>query len=315
MPPTKLFISHASEDKVAFVRPLVEALEAAGFQVWLDEVSLKVGDSIWKGISDGLRECDFGVVVLSKNFMEESKTWPGNELDGMFAIESAAKKYILPIWLDVDFETVKSYAPLLVGRKAALSNSGIPNIVRELQIAVDTTTATKAFSAPESPTTRLKNHADELLGAARAKQMIDAPEGIKSVRDNLKDLLSSVRAAVEELQSTVDHFRLDLAAPNAERIHFTGPGSLRFGLYFNNHFTNSLRGAELRIHISQQTDAFDSSKFRSITLENYVPAFHPNGTPLWKSEHSESRFTNEQLQNRFMDSVVDAIISTTRSDG
>jgi hypothetical protein len=31
--------------------------------------------------------------------MEESKTWPGNELDGMFAIESAAKKFILPIWL------------------------------------------------------------------------------------------------------------------------------------------------------------------------------------------------------------------------
>lgn len=315
MQPTKLFISHASEDKVAFVRPLVEALEAAGFQAWLDEVSLKVGDSIWKGISDGLRESDFGVIVLSKHFMEESKTWPGNELDGMFAIESAAKKYILPIWLDVDVETVKGYAPILAGRKAALSTSGIPNIVRDLQIAVDTATATKAFSVPESPATRLKNHAEEIQGAARAKRMLESPEGMKLVRENLKELLASARTAAEELQSTVEDFPLKIAAPSQESLSFTGPRSLRFGLHFTNTFSNSLRGAFLRIHISQRTDAFDPSKFRSLTHEKYEPVFHPNGTPLWKAERSEIRFTNEQLQNRFMDSVVEAIISVTRSDG
>ena len=38
------FISHASEDKDDFVRPLVSALEAAGFDIWYDEFSLKVGD-------------------------------------------------------------------------------------------------------------------------------------------------------------------------------------------------------------------------------------------------------------------------------
>jgi hypothetical protein len=161
----------------------------------------------------------------------------------------------------------------------------------------------------------LKNHAEEILGAARAKKMIDSAEGMKSVRDNLKELLTSARAAVEELQSTVDHFRLVLAAPNAEGLSFTGPRNLHFGMHFTNTFTNSLQGAFLRIHISQQTDPFDRSKFRSITHEKYDPVFHPNGTPLWKSERSESRFTNEQLQSRFMDAVVNAIISVTKSDG
>ncbi len=312
MQPTKLFISHASEDKASFVRPLVDALEVAGFQVWLDEVSLKVGDSIWKGISDGLRDCDFGVIVLSPSFMAESKTWPGNELDGMFAIESALRKYILPIWLDVDFEMVKSYAPLLAGRKAALSKSGIPNIVRDLQIAVDTTTVTKAFTAPENPATRLKNLAEEIQGATRAKKMMETPEGMQRVRDNLKELLSSVRTAVEEVQSSAEYFRLVLATPEAESIQFTGIGNLRFGISFTNTFTNTMQGASLRIHIFRITHAFDPSKFHSFTLENYIPVFHPNGSPLWESEQSKFRFTNEQLQTRFMDAVVEAITSVTK---
>lgn len=242
--------------------------------------------------------------------MDESKTWPGNELDGMFAIESGAKKFILPIWLDVDFETVKSYAPVLAGRKAALSKSGISNIARDLQIAVETTTVTKSFSAFESPGNRLTKHAEEILSAARAKKMLDSPERMKLVRENLTELINSVRAAVEELQNTVDHFRLVLAAPEAEGLSFTGPRNLHFGI----RFTNTMQGAFLRIHISQGTDAFDRSKFRSITRDKYESVFHSNGTPLWKLERSESRFTYEQLQSYFMDPVVDAIISVTKGD-
>lgn len=144
--------------------------------------------------------------------------------------------------------------------------------------------------------------------------MLESLEGMKLVRENLKELLTSARAAVEELQSTVDHFPLKLAAPSEESLSFNGPRNLHFGLHYSNTFSNSLRGAILRIHISQQTDAFDRSKFRSLTHEKYEPAFHPNGTPLWKSEQSESRFTNEQIQSRFIDAVVNAIISVTKCD-
>lgn len=41
-----MFISHASEDKEDFVRPLAETLQQLGVNVWYDEFTLKVGDSL-----------------------------------------------------------------------------------------------------------------------------------------------------------------------------------------------------------------------------------------------------------------------------
>ena len=38
------FISHATEDKDRFVRPLAHALTALGAKVWYDEFSLKLGE-------------------------------------------------------------------------------------------------------------------------------------------------------------------------------------------------------------------------------------------------------------------------------
>jgi hypothetical protein len=40
------FISHAAEDKDAFVRPLAVALQSLGARIWYDEFSLRLGDSL-----------------------------------------------------------------------------------------------------------------------------------------------------------------------------------------------------------------------------------------------------------------------------
>lgn len=40
------FISHASKDKEQFVKPLAEELKDAGFNVWHDDFTLIVGDSL-----------------------------------------------------------------------------------------------------------------------------------------------------------------------------------------------------------------------------------------------------------------------------
>lgn len=307
MKPIQLFISHASQDKSSFVRPLAAALEAVGFRVWLDEVSLKIGDSIWKGISDGLRDSDFGVVVLSPSFMTESKTWPGNELDGMFAIESAAKKYILPIWLDVDFEKVKGYAPLLAGRVAALGSSGIPNIVRGLQIAVETSEVTKGFMTTQSTASRLKNLAEELRGSARAEQMFNSTEGRENFRDYVKLLFSSVQTVVEEIKNTDDTFGIRHKESDSDNLHFSGNGRLNFVLSFTNSVINSLQGAYLRMYITQSSRDFDRSNFRTLLCEEYLPVFLPNGSPLWESVQSKLKLTNEQLQDHFMNEVVEKV--------
>ncbi len=41
-----VFISHASEDKDAIVRPLATALRAGELRVWYDEFELRIGDSL-----------------------------------------------------------------------------------------------------------------------------------------------------------------------------------------------------------------------------------------------------------------------------
>jgi hypothetical protein len=52
---TKLLISHVSEDKEAFVKGLADALNAnPKFDVWYDDYSLRLGDSLLESITKGL---------------------------------------------------------------------------------------------------------------------------------------------------------------------------------------------------------------------------------------------------------------------
>ncbi|WP_250163224.1 toll/interleukin-1 receptor domain-containing protein [Psychrobacter sp. WY6] len=115
-----LFISHASEDKEEFVRPLAETLENLGVKVWYDEFTLRVGDSLRKNIDHGLINSRFGTVILSSSFC--SKNWTQYELDSMVAREMDGHKMILPIWHKVTKNEVMSFSPALAD-KVALNTS------------------------------------------------------------------------------------------------------------------------------------------------------------------------------------------------
>lgn len=129
----KLFISHASEDKDDFARPLAERL-GKNFDVWFDEQSLTIGDSLLQKIQEGLIESDYGVVILSPSFF--MKKWPQAELDGFFALEVQNKKRILPIWKDLAFNDVLRYSPIMAGRLAINADIGIDAVVNSIERAV-----------------------------------------------------------------------------------------------------------------------------------------------------------------------------------
>ncbi|MGO2393285.1 MAG: toll/interleukin-1 receptor domain-containing protein [Halomonas sp.] len=126
-----LFISHASEDKEEFVRPLAETLENIGVKVWYDEFTLKVGDSLRKSIDQGLVNSRFGTVILSSAFC--SKNWTQYELDSMVAREMNGHKMILPIWHKITKSEVINFSPALAD-KVALNTSlqSIEEIAGEL---------------------------------------------------------------------------------------------------------------------------------------------------------------------------------------
>lgn len=116
------FISHASEDKDDFVRPLVDALTSRGLKVWYDELSLEIGDSLPRKIDQGLGQSRFGIVVLSSGFF--SKEWPQYELDALVNKSIDGEKVILPIWRGVDHGKVSQYNYNLAD-KVAFSTSSL----------------------------------------------------------------------------------------------------------------------------------------------------------------------------------------------
>ena len=124
-----VFICHASEDKDGFVRPLANRLVQEHLEVWYDEFSLKLGDSLRQSIDRGLARSRYGIVVLSPNFF--LKNWPQRELDGLVARQMVGgEKVILPVWHGIGHEEICRHSPSLADLIAISSSKGIDEVVR-----------------------------------------------------------------------------------------------------------------------------------------------------------------------------------------
>lgn len=142
-----VFISHASEDKDEFVRPLAEALRERELRIWYDEWEVVVGDRLRQRIEDGLRRSRFGVVVLSPSFF--AKNWPKEELDGLATMEvNDGRDRILPVWLNVDRDAVAAYSLSLAGRAASLGSRGLNRAIEDILRAVERTPAVAVARQP-----------------------------------------------------------------------------------------------------------------------------------------------------------------------
>lgn len=111
-----VFISHASEDKDEVARPLAEALRNNGLSVWYDEFELKIGDSLRRKIDKGIANSNFGVIVISRDFI--SKGWTNYELDGLITRAVNGEQTMLPVWHNVTKREVINYSPSLADKLA-----------------------------------------------------------------------------------------------------------------------------------------------------------------------------------------------------
>lgn len=140
-----VFISHASEDK-PFVRELAQALEKEGLEVWYDEMTLTLGDSLRRSIDKGLAESRYGVVVLSPAFF--AKPWTQYELDGLVTREMKSSKTILPVWHEITDKDIARRSPALADKVAVSTSEGLSTVVREILRVVRPTA--KGFVVPSS---------------------------------------------------------------------------------------------------------------------------------------------------------------------
>jgi hypothetical protein len=122
-----VFISHASEDKDEVARPLAVALQNRGVSVWFDELSIAWGQPIHRAIETGIANAMFGLVIISRKFME--KQWTKAELDGLYGRqmgEPTGQGVILPVWHRVTADDVKQQLPMIAALKAL--NTGVSSI-------------------------------------------------------------------------------------------------------------------------------------------------------------------------------------------
>lgn len=126
-----VFISHASEDKDAVVRPLAVALVAEGLNVWYDEFELRIGDSLRRKIDKGLANSRVGLVVLSHSFI--AKGWTNYELDGIVTRSVSGEQVLLPIWHNISKQEVVAYSPSLADRVArSTATHTVEEIAKEI---------------------------------------------------------------------------------------------------------------------------------------------------------------------------------------
>ena len=94
----KIFISYSHKDfSVAY--DLNRDLRACGIDVWLDEHEIKVGDSIPFRISQGLKDSQYVVFLMSSNSVHSP--WVGREwLSAIMRDIAQEKTFLLPVLLD-----------------------------------------------------------------------------------------------------------------------------------------------------------------------------------------------------------------------
>lgn len=126
-----VFISHAYEDKEAIARDLANELKSLGLNVWFDEMSLRIGDSLRQKIDRGLASSRVGLVILSPNFI--SKGWTNYELDGIVTRSVTGEQILLPIWHNITKQQVMDYSPSIADKVArSTATHTVSEIAREI---------------------------------------------------------------------------------------------------------------------------------------------------------------------------------------
>ena len=110
-----VFVSHASEDKAAFVDDLVRALGERGVRVWYDSFEIALGDDFRRKMEQGLLGSRFAVVVLSPSFVQAGKYWTQAELSALLTSTRSRTKF-----------TTRSVGPSSSGRRAPRPSTTCP---------------------------------------------------------------------------------------------------------------------------------------------------------------------------------------------
>lgn len=143
------FVSHVHEDKADFVAELARELTRRGLRIWYDHDVLEVGDSVRMAIEKGLRASDFGIVVISPDFIR--KDWTNRELGGLLALEHGQKR-LLSVWHRVEHRQVLEHSPTVAGRMGVRSAVAVAGVADALCRSMRRGQVSQPSTEPEADT-------------------------------------------------------------------------------------------------------------------------------------------------------------------
>jgi hypothetical protein len=260
-----LFISHASEDKDAFVRPLAEALRKK-FDVWYDEYELRIGDSLRAKIDEGLRKADYGIVVLSPAFF--TKKWTQAELDGLLSLETSTHKLILPVWHQITLAEVTAQSPILAGRLAADGAKGISAVVDLIEQAISASGRTREVAVVNPGKEALLALTNSIVANEYERKRLNSVEGVQDVEAAGSQIVAKLESDVKSVNQDSGTQRFSIVAGRMpQTMSVRGPYGIGLYLDYNNNVINSARDADFSATIYFLTEEMQWNNTPAVTLE------------------------------------------------
>lgn len=203
-----VFISHSSLDKNSFVKPLVKELQSRNISVWFDEISIVSGEVIHAEIVDGIKNSLITVIIVSENYL--SSCWTILEM-GMKII-SSEEKSLVPVFYNIDTETIVRKCPFLLGHKYIKATGDLNSIADEICQAVSHAKNRTGFFDTK------RTHLSELVRRLHSYNKIKLDKLAIKINNFIRMSKTNLHAAAYIAAVAADEILYDIA--EAEHLFF-----------------------------------------------------------------------------------------------
>lgn len=152
-----IFISHASEDREAVARPVLEACNAAGLKAFLDDEHIAWGENFTQKINTALGAARTVLTIISP--VSVNKDWPMAEVNTALNLEVSGKKNVLALIVG---KPDLSKLPLISGKDFMLWSDNPHEVARRLKARIRPPEAPDSTTPPSTGDVA----ADPLVAAA-----------------------------------------------------------------------------------------------------------------------------------------------------
>ena len=137
---SKIFISHASEDKKDIVEPLCKLLKNNNLKIWYDNDDIKIGEHINQSVIYGIQKYDIFILILTPSYLK--KKWTNFEFGGACTFDVVRRKKIIPIFCNIEIKKCLDIYPFLGDIKGVMYDGSLDNLCKTLTKELEQKTMT-----------------------------------------------------------------------------------------------------------------------------------------------------------------------------